>query len=131
MTPDSDPDRDNKCTETTDCPVGGATPATAGSHTPVVTSGSPTTRCNSICPQHPYIILARTISSPTGCLVEVMDILNRSMTNQYAILQETLRQSQSVSKEHFVSNAKPCDGKNLQTFGIWLDEVSMTNHYLQ
>ena len=38
-------------------------------------------------------------------LVEVMDILNRSMTNQYAILQETLRQTQSTSKEHYLSNA--------------------------
>ena len=53
-----------------------------------------------------------------------MDVLNRSMTNQYAILQETLRQSQSASKEHFLSNAKPCDGKYPQEFGIWLDEVS-------
>ena len=53
-----------------------------------------------------------------------MDVLNRSMTNQYAILQETLRQSQSATKEHFLSNAKACDGKNPQEFGMWQDEVS-------
>ena len=53
-----------------------------------------------------------------------MDILNRSMTNQYAILQEMLRQSQSASKEHYLSGAQSCDGKNLQEFGMWLDEVS-------
>ena len=53
-----------------------------------------------------------------------MDVLNRSMTNQYAILQETLRQSQSATKEHFLSNAKACGGKNPQEFGMWQDEVS-------
>ena len=53
-----------------------------------------------------------------------MDVLNRSMTNQYAILQETLRQPQSASKEHYLSNAQSCDGKNPQEFGMWLDKVS-------
>ena len=46
------------------------------------------------------------------------------MTNQYTILQETLRQSQSASKEHYLCNAQSCDGKNPQEFGMWLDEVS-------
>ena len=53
-----------------------------------------------------------------------MDILNRSITNQYAILQETSRQSQSATKEHYLSNAQSCDSKNPQEFGVWLDEVS-------
>ena len=53
-----------------------------------------------------------------------MAILNRSMTNQYAILQEMLRQSQSASKEHYLSNVQSCDEKNPQQFGMWLDEVS-------
>ena len=61
---------------------------------------------------------------PNDSLVEVMDIPNRFMTNQYAILQETLRQSQSASKEHYLSNAQSCDGKDPQEFGRWLDEVS-------
>ena len=49
-----------------------------------------------------------------------MDVLNRSMTNQYTFLQETLKQSQSASKEHYLSN----DGKDPQEFGMWLDGVS-------
>ena len=44
---------DNKCTETTDWPVGDATPATAGGHMPIVASGSPTTRCDSTSPTTP------------------------------------------------------------------------------
>ena len=76
-------------------------------------------------PPLPYIITVKTFHSPSqGSLVEVMDVLNRSMTNQYAILQETLRQPQSASKEHYLSNAQSCDGKNPQEFGMWLDEVS-------
>ena len=53
-----------------------------------------------------------------------MDVLNRSMTNQYMVLQETLRQSQSTSKEYYLSNAQSCNGKNPKAFGMWLDEVS-------
>ena len=53
-----------------------------------------------------------------------MDILNSSVMNQYAILQEMLRQSQSASKEHYLSNAQSCDNKDPQEFGRWLDEVS-------
>ena len=64
------------------------------------------------------------VSQPNDNLVEVMDILNRSMTNQYAVLQEMLRQSQSASKEHYLSNAQFCDGKDPQVFGRWLDKVS-------
>ena len=45
------------------------------------------------------------------------------MTNQYAVLQETLRNSQSASKEHYLSSAQSCDGKNPQKFATWLDEV--------
>ena len=37
------------------------------------------------------------------------------------MLQETLRQSHSASKEHYLSNAKSYDGK---VFGRWLDDVS-------
>ena len=64
------------------------------------------------------------MSPPDGSLVEVMDVLNRSMTNQYAILQETLRQAQSAPKEYYLSNAPSFDGKKPQEFGMWLDEVS-------
>ena len=51
-------------------------------------------------------------------LVEVMDVLNKPMTNQYTVLQETMRQSQSASKEHYLSNAKSCNGKDSKEFGM-------------
>ena len=53
-----------------------------------------------------------------------MDVLNRSMTNQYTMLQETLMQSQSVSKENYLSNAKSCNGKDPKEFGMCLDDIS-------
>ena len=53
-----------------------------------------------------------------------MDVLNSSMTNQYTILQETLRQSQSASKEHYLSSAQSCNGKDPKEFGMWLNKVS-------
>ena len=43
---------------------------------------------------------SQNVSQMNSSLVEVMDDLNRSMTNQYTVLQETLRQSQSALKEH-------------------------------
>ena len=75
-------------------------------------------------PQPPPHHYNHTMSPPAGSLVEVMDVLNRSMTSQYAILQETLRQLQSASKEHYLINVQSCDGKNPQEFGMWLDKVS-------
>ena len=30
----------------------------------------------------------------------------------------------TVSKEHYLSNAKPCDGKIANDFGTWLEDVS-------
>ena len=53
-----------------------------------------------------------------------MDLFNRSMTNPYTVLQETLRQSQSASKEHYLGNAKSCDGKDPKEFGVWLNDIS-------
>ena len=35
-----------------------------------------------------------------------------------------MRQSQSASKEHYLNNAQPCDGKDPKEFGMWLDDVS-------
>ena len=55
-------------------------------------------------------------------LVEVMNVLNRS--NQYTILQKTLRQSQSASKEHYLSNAKSCNDKVPKEFGMWFNDIS-------
>ena len=39
------------------------------------------------------------------------------------MLQETLRQSQLASEEHYLSNAKSCNGKDPKEFGTWLDDV--------
>ena len=75
-------------------------------------------------PQPPLHHYNQMMSPPAGSLVEVMDVLNRSLTNQYAILQKTLRQLQSASKEHYLSNAQPCDGKNPNKSSMWVDEVS-------
>ena len=50
-------------------------------------------------------------------LVEVMDVLNKSMTNQFSVLQQTSRKSQFASKEHYLSNAKLCDGKDPKEVG--------------
>ena len=52
------------------------------------------------------------MSMMNNSLVEVMDVINRPMTNQYSVLQDTLRQSQLASKELYLSNAKSCDGKD-------------------
>ena len=79
--------------------------------------------CNST-PQLPLHYYNQMMSPTAGSLVEVMDVLNRSMTKHNAILPETLRQSQSASKEHYLSNDQSCDGKKPQEFGMWLDEVS-------
>ena len=53
-----------------------------------------------------------------------MDVLNRPMTNQYTVLQEKLRQSQSTSKEHYLSNAQSCNGKDPKEFGMWLNNIA-------
>ena len=75
-------------------------------------------------PQPPLHYYNQQMSPPMDSLVEVMYVLNRSMTNQYAILQKTLRQLQSAYKEHYLSSAQSCDGKDPQEFGGWLDAVS-------
>ena len=88
---------------------------------PVLPQSTPISRYNSASPTIPISLQSQCF---TNSKVEVMDVLNRSMTNQYTVLLETLRQSQSASKEHYLSNAKSCNGKNPKEFGMWLDEVS-------
>ena len=75
-------------------------------------------------PPPPLHHFSQDVSLTNNSLVEVMDVLNRSMTNQYTVLQETLRQSQSASKEHYLSNAQSCDGKDPKEFAMWLNDVS-------
>ena len=90
---------------------------------PSVTTSTPISGLTSASPPLQYHH-SHNVSPTDNSLVEVMDVLNRSMTNQYMVLQETLRQPQSASKEHYLSNAQLCDGKNPTEFGMWLDEVS-------
>ena len=54
-------------------------------------------------PPPPLHNFSQNVSMADNSLVEVMAVLNRSKTNQYTVLQETLRQSQSASKEHYLS----------------------------
>ena len=77
---------------------------------PSATTSTPISRYNSASPP-PQYHYSHHVPPSNNSLVKVMDVLNRSMTNQYMILQETLRQSQ-------------CDGKSPKEFGTWLDEVS-------
>ena len=56
-------------------------------------------------------------------LFNVMESFNKSMSNQYSVLQESLKQSQAASKEAYLSNAPSCDGKNPKDFSTWLGEV--------
>ena len=45
------------------------------------------------------------------------------MIQQNNVLDESLRQSVTASKEHYMSNANPCDMKIAQDFSIWLEDV--------
>ena len=75
-------------------------------------------------PPPPLHHFSQNVSMTNNSLVEVMDVLNRSMTNQYPVLQETMRQSQPTSKEHYLSNSQSCNGKDPKEFGMWLNDVS-------
>ena len=44
-------------------------------------------------------------------LIGVLDKFEKSMVQQNNVLHESLRQSVTASKEHYMSNAKPCDSK--------------------
>ena len=46
------------------------------------------------------------------------------MVQQNNVLHESLRQSVTASKEHYLSNAKPCEGKIALDFTTWLEDVS-------
>ena len=49
--------------------------------------------------------------SLNNSLTGVWDRFEKSMVQQNNVLHKTLRQSVTASKEHYLSNAKPCDGK--------------------
>ena len=51
-------------------------------------------------------------------------MFEKSMVQWDKVLHESLRQSVPASKEHYLSNAKLCDGKIAQDFSLWLEDVS-------
>ena len=57
-------------------------------------------------------------------LIGVMDKFEKSMVKQNDVLHENLRQSFTASKEHNLSNAKPCDSKTALDFSTCLEDVS-------
>ena len=56
-------------------------------------------------------------------MLNAVDAFNRSMNNQYNVLNETLRQSQAATKEQYLSSTKSCDGKDPKEFSVWIDEL--------
>ena len=62
--------------------------------------------------------------SLNNTLIGVLDKAEKSMVQQNNVLNESLRQWVTVSKEHHLSNANPCDGKTTQDFSILLDDVN-------
>ena len=62
--------------------------------------------------------------SLNSSLIGVLDKFEKSMVQQNDVLHESLRQSVTVSKEHYQSSAKPCDGKISLDFSTWLEDVS-------
>ena len=62
--------------------------------------------------------------SLNSSLIGVLDKFETSMVQQNNVLHERLRQSVMASKDHYLSNAKPCDGKIALDFSTWLEDVS-------
>ena len=56
--------------------------------------------------------------------IGVLDKFEKSMGQQNNVLHESLRQSFTASKEHYLCNAKPCDGKTALDLSTWLEDVS-------
>ena len=57
-------------------------------------------------------------------LIGVLDKFEKSMVQQNNVLHESLRQAATASKEHYLSNAKPCDGKTALDFSTWLEDIT-------
>ena len=74
--------------------------------------------------QSQYHSIYQNMSGMNESLLQGLGMLHKSITTQCLVLQDQMRQSQSTSKEHYLSNAKPCDGKDPKECGTWLDDVS-------
>ena len=81
----------------------------------------PPTHTQSYTPTHTQDMFNQSINNT---LIGVLDHIEKSMVQQDNVLQESFRQSLAASKEHYLSNAKLCDGKIAQDFSIWLEDVS-------
>ena len=84
-------------------------------------SPPPPTHTQSYTPTHTQDMFNQSINNT---LIGVLDHVEKSMVQQDNVLHESLRQSVTASKEHYLSNAKLCDGKTAQDFSIWLEDVS-------
>ena len=62
--------------------------------------------------------------SLNNTLIGVLDKVEKSMVQQNNVLHDSLRQSVTASKEHYLSIAKPCDGKFALGFSTWLEDAS-------
>ena len=74
--------------------------------------------------QSQYHSIYQNMSGMNESLLQGLGMMHNSITSQCSVLQDQMRQSQSASKEHYLSNAKPCDGKDPKEFGTWLDDIS-------
>ena len=73
--------------------------------------------------QSQYHSIYQNMSGMNESLFQGLGMMHKSITTQCSVLQDQMRQSQSASKEHYLSNAKPCYGKDPKEFGTWLDDV--------
>ena len=64
--------------------------------------------------------------SINNTLIGVPDKVEKSMDQQNNVLHESLRQSVTASKEHYLSNTKPCDGKFALDFSTRLENVRIS-----
>ena len=62
-------------------------------------------------------------ASMDNSLTMVLDRFERSLTLQNNAIQESLALSANSFREHYLSSAKPCDGKDPKEFEHWLDDV--------
>ena len=62
-------------------------------------------------------------ASMDNSLTKVLDRFERSLTLQNNAIQESLALSTTRYREHYLSTAKPCDGKDPKEFEHWLDDV--------
>ena len=62
-------------------------------------------------------------ASMDNSLTMILGRFERSLTLQNNAIQESLVLSANSFREHYLSTAKPCDGKDPKEFEHWLDDV--------